>query len=230
MRALYFPHDPTAKEIEIIGDKLHHLLNVVRVGDGEDILLLDGKGIKTHTRICSISKKGIKVSVESYEVVLQGHNIHLAIGIPKKDALELSLKQATELGVKIIYLIRSDFSQNRIPELERLESVLVSALEQANTPFLPNVVSVSWEDIPWGEYAECVLMDSQGKREKYASESKGQDHKLLIIGPEGGFSPNELTFFETHKNIRKLQLPTPILRTPTAVATGVGFLLGTLLD
>jgi RsmE family RNA methyltransferase len=71
-------------------------------------------------------------------------------------------------------------------------------------------------------------MDSQHPSSTKVVSNPGK--KLLIVGPEGGFSPSESQWLHQIKNVRVLQLPTGILRTPTAVATGAGIILESLLD
>lgn len=230
MRAIYLPHTATEKVIELSGDKLHHLVHVVRIEQGEELLLLDGKGTRTLTVVKEFSKKTMRLEVKSSAISNDSHKLHLALGIPKKEALELALKHATELGVRKIFLVRAEYSQTKVPEAERLHSILESALEQANAPFLPEIVTCNWGQLPWGDYQSAVLMNSQQNQPQEASELRRSSQVLLIVGPEGGFSPQELNDFHTNKKIINLQLETPILRTPTAVATGLGFLLGRLLD
>ncbi|MBA2403997.1 MAG: 16S rRNA (uracil(1498)-N(3))-methyltransferase [Bdellovibrionales bacterium] len=211
------------------GDTAHHLINVVRVELNEEILLLNGKGLKIKTQVSSLSKRELILTRIHEEQVTTSLKLDLAIGIPKKEALELSLKQAVELGFRRIYLVRSEYSQNKIPESERLESLLISALEQSNAAYLPELIPATWEMIPASEYSEILMMDSQNKTQDVKS-NKVLTAKLLIVGPEGGYSPDESQFLHQLAGIRIINLPTPILRTPTAVATGAGILLGSLLD
>src|SRR5690606_39103516 len=106
----------------------------------------------------------------------------LALGMPKRDALELCLKEATELGFRKIFLIRSDYSQMKAPEMERMEKLLVSALEQSNAPFLPLIEESRWEDLPFGEYESGLLLDSQTERPETKVEKSGLKSQLLIVG------------------------------------------------
>ena len=210
-------------------ESLHHLVNVVRMKVGENLLLLNGQGLAVETLVEGISKREIKLKKISHLQHERPFHFDLALGMPKREALELSLKQATELGFRKIYLIKSDYSQMKYPERDRTESVLVSALEQSNAPFLPEVVTLPWKDIPWGQYAQAWLLDSQTKtgREERA-KTQGESH-LLIVGPEGGFSPLELTYLHSCQEVRVVHLPTPILRTPTAIAAGAGMMIENLL-
>ena len=211
------------------GDAAHHLVNVVRVEMNEEILLLNGAGLTIKTKVSSLSKRELILTNIGAAQVSRNYSMDLALGIPKKEALELSLKQAVELGFRKIYLIRAEFSQTRLPEPDRLESLLISALEQSNAAYLPEIIQGTWEEIPTNEYSEILMMDSQSKTQD-ARIAKNLESRLLIVGPEGGFSPSESELLHKMPKIRILNLPTPILRTPTAVAVGAGILLESLLD
>ncbi len=228
MRSHYLSDLTVQNEYVLKGDDLHHLVNVVRVETGEEILLTNGKGLQVHSQIDSVSKKELRLILLTQKVTERAFSFDVVIGIPKKEALELCIKQATELGFRTIFLVRSDYSQQRVPEEDRLQALLISALEQSNAPYLPQIISASWDDIPWGSYAEVCIMDSQSENGQ-RNDSRGAE-KLLVIGPEGGWSPKELTHLHAKSNALVLKLPTPILRTPTALAAGAGFLLGRLLD
>lgn len=227
MRALYYPELSELTAYQISGDAHHHLVNVVRVQVGDEILLLNGKGLSITTRVESISKKIVLLQFQNQSLSSERNTYDLALGIPKKDSLELCLKQATELGFRRIFLIRSEFSQSRLPESERLLSLLISALEQSNSAYLPEIITGEWTDIPWTDYQSALLLSSQSKSSENTAHAAS---RLLIVGPEGGFSEKELTLFSQRAEIEIMHLPTPILRTSTAVATGAGILLERLMD
>lgn len=224
-----FQADLTIQEsYQLRGEAAHHLLTVVRIEMGEEILLLNGKGLKVKTKVTALSKRELTLTKLDHSVEEMAFQMDLALGIPKKEALELSLKQAVELGFKKIYLVRSQYSQTKLPESERIKSLLVSALEQSNASFLPEILPVGWGDIPASDYNEILMLDSQNETQK--TQGQKLNKALLVVGPEGGFSPEESALLHKLSAIRIVNLPTPILRTPTAVAAGAGILLGSLLD
>jgi len=229
MRASFQKDLIPQESYKLTGDTAHHLINVIRLELNEEVLLLNGSGLQVKTKVQQISKREILLTQLDYQNVSRNFKMDLALGIPKKEALELSLKQAVELGFRKIYLIRSEYSQTRLPEAERLESLLISSLEQSNSPYIPEIIHSTWEEIPGTEYGEILLMDSQSNVPQ-SIKSNTSEGRLLIVGPEGGFSPHEIEFLHQMPGIRILNLPTPILRTPTAVATGAGIILGSLLD
>lgn len=229
MRASFQKDMVVQDEYQLKGDSAHHLLNVVRVAMGEEILLLNGNGLTVTTVVSLISKKELGLKKLTTSLLKRSYSIDLALGIPKKEALELSLKQAVELGFRKIFLIRSKYSQIRVPDEERLENLLVSAVEQSNSAFMPEVIVSEWDKIPCDNYGQILLMDSKSKANNMESVLR-TDARLLIVGPEAGFSNDELTLLHSLPKVSVLNLPTPILRTPTAVATGAGIILKSLLD
>ena len=228
MRSILLEHDPKAEFVEIVGDKLHHLVHVVRIEADENILLLNGQGVRTLCQVQSISKKSLRVKIVGDFLTNSSHQVDVAIGIPKKDALESCLKQSCELGIRNIFLVRASYSQIKVPEAERIQSILESGVEQSNSAYIPVVKSFDWEAIPWADYESVILLDSQTGMNQVQSSLSGKI--LLVIGPEGGFSPEEMSIFDQLPNLKRVLLPTAILRTPTALSAGVGFVLGALLD
>lgn len=229
MRAHWLNPLQVQEQYVLRGDSLHHLVNVVRIEAGDKLLLLNGEGLFVETVIESILKKEMILKKLAAYQKERDFSFDLALGMPKRDALELCLKEATELGFRRIFLIKSDYSQMKFPEEERVHKLLVSALEQSNAPFLPEVICAKWENVPFKSYAEVILLDSQTNPEGSMESAGGKVEKLLIVGPEGGFSPEELRFLHSSEKVKVVNLPTPILRTPTALATGAGVLLQSLL-
>jgi 16S rRNA (uracil1498-N3)-methyltransferase len=227
LRAAFVSELVSQDQYTLTGDLLHHLVNVIRIEKNEELLLLDGKGFTVKTTVMEVTKKALILKRLSENKAERKTLMDVVIGIPKKEALELCLKEAVELGFRKIFLVRSAYSQTRIPETERMAALLVSALEQSNSAFLPEIIEGSWEELPWNDYGTVILLDSQ--EGKSGNSSKASSHNLLIIGPEGGFSPVELSVIRDRKNVESILLPTPILRTPTALATGAGILLQRLM-
>lgn len=228
MRAHFLEDLKIQDDYIITEESLHHLVNVVRVQSGEELLLLNGQGLKVKTKIETIAKRAMSLKYIDSELINERPVLNLVLGMPKREALELCLKEAVELGFGKIFLLKSEYSQMKFPEPDRIKSLLISALEQSNALFLPIVEKSDWQHIPYSDYAEVIWMDSQEKLRPLEKRSTGKI--LLVVGPEGGFSLEERKMLNNLTNIRILRLPTPILRTPTALAAGAGIVWQRLLD
>lgn len=226
MRAIY--HDfqnASSEEILIIsGDAAHHL-NVVRVRAGERIILLNGKGKKLDGTVKAITKSLVEIEVSSVYDAQRSHEISLAVANPKKEAFEDILKMAVELGVKNIYPLSSEFSQYDYVPSDRVQRILESALIQSNNPFFPEIYSqISLKNFLESHKEPLAFFNSR-PNETDGTYSYKQGQITILIGPEGGFSPNEVTQILKFSKIQEIHLPTPILRAPTAVASSIGYLL-----
>jgi 16S rRNA (uracil1498-N3)-methyltransferase len=225
VRAIFYPFDKHNIDdlIQLSGDCVHHL-TVARVRENEKILLLNGKGQRLLCFIQAFSKKSIDIKIIEVETCRPQHEISLAIAMPKKEAFEDILKMAVELGVTEIYPLTSDYSQYEFTPSERVQRILESALVQSNNPFLPHI------------YPEQILYDFLStfngtlaffnSKENITEASKViSTKKTILIGPEGGFSPEEIAAIKNFSKAEEIHLSTPILRAPTAVAAAIGYLL-----
>jgi 16S rRNA (uracil1498-N3)-methyltransferase len=225
LRDIFYPIDENFEDeiLVVTGDPLHHL-SVTRIRPNEEILILNGKGKKLFGKILSIGKKTAEIKILSSEFSIEGHHIGLAIGLPKKEAFEDILKMATELGVRNIYPLKTDFSQFEYVENERFQRILESALIQSNNAYFPVIHSqMSLSDFLATQKKPLVFFNSQPK--VLRKIPKLADEKIILIGPEGGFSGKEIEKIRAYEINLEIHLPTPILRAPTAVATSVGYLL-----
>ena len=225
MRAIYysFSKENNSQKI-IVSDESAKHLQVVRIKINDDILVLNGKGLKAFTKVGLISKNHVELSVNLIEEAKVSHEISLAIASPKKDAFEDILKIAIELGVQNIYPLSSEFSQYDYLYSDRIQRILESALIQSNNPFLP-IIHPQIELDLFLNQLNCPLYFFNSRPSSSVTSQVTTGPKIILIGPEGGFSPREEANILAQKGIFSIHLPTPILRAPTAVASSIGYLL-----
>ncbi len=225
MRALYLPTTQAlaGQSLLIEGEAHHHLAHVIRLQVGEELKLLNGLGGVAEVRVTGITKRVVEVKVLAVSEVPPQPSCDVLILTPKREALELMLKMATELGVGRIFLLRGALSPERLPVDTRLSALLRSALEQSNNPWLPELILCpQWEAVPVADYAAILLLDLAPV--ETTVRNTGQK-TLLVVGPEGGFSADERQRFQSWPHSQTVSLVTPILRAPTALAAGIGWWL-----
>lgn len=224
MRAIFLEGN-YQDEVIVEGDRFHHLINVVRAKIGDEILLLNGRGTSSLATIVSINKKVAHLIINKQTNVQRSSNITVALCLPKRDALDLCIKQAVEIGINKTILIESDFSVNKSVKHERVERLIESAIEQSNNPFKMQIESISSLDkIELDDFDQVFCLSSQDQTTKDISYDQ-HSNLLLIIGPEGGFSDQERQYLNNNKKINTIYLNTFILRTPTALSVGSGHIL-----
>lgn len=228
MRAVYLPSLEIQGTAQLEGETHHHLKNVLRIEIGEEILGLNGLGLSQKMRVSEITKKSITLTPLSYYHTEKKWELDLYLYVPKKDALELCLKQAVEIGFSKITLIQGDFSQQKMLEEDRVMRLLISALEQSNNPYLPSL-EFSPRSLNFDSYEAIYFFDSTAEKQGRIAQTKCSK-VAMVIGPEAGFSEREIEFYRSLPKASALRLPIPILRTPTAVSVGAGILLHSLVD
>jgi 16S rRNA (uracil1498-N3)-methyltransferase len=208
---------------------------VLRFNRGERVVLFDGSG---HDFTCEIKDyQGKTVSLEIIEkkenVVKATRGIVLYAALVKKDTFEWIVQKATELGVLDIVPVLADRSEKKNINVERLEKIIVEAAEQSGRGALPKLHEMqslgdvlSDKDFLGGKAAESIAFDPIGKKfsEEDIKDMSDSDNMGVFIGPEGGWSENELADFEK-TGVLVRSLGPQILRTETAVVAALAQLI-----
>lgn len=220
-------------KIKIMGDDYSHLKNVLRAKIGEKIDVCDENGSRYKTKISTLTKKEviceiIAVDDKSTEPLV---SIDLYQGLPKADKLELIIQKSTEIGVKAIFPVQMARTIVKFDErssekkLERWNKISAEASKQCGRQKIPKVHEVinfknSIENI--SKY-DIVLLPYENEKSvtikevlKKAKKSKAIKEIAVMIGPEGGFSEEEINILNKLKNVHTVTLGPRILRTETA--------------
>ncbi len=197
----------TFKELQLSDEKLHHLKNVLRIKDMDEIKISNGKG-----KIYFGNLDGNVVSLKSNQEFERKNDIDVFISfIQDKDRLRFIVEKLTELSVSSISFGPTDHSQKIKVDLDKFNIWSISAVEQSGNAFKPDIFisnNLDFEKFNHG-------LDITGKH------IKGNNNKKNIaIGPEGGWSNNEKDKFKYLSNIGDFTL-----RTETASILGVSLLM-----
>lgn len=234
------PADLTSEQVTITGENARHLALVLKVQPGERLSVMDGKGFRYECKVVSVQKKEVSAEVikkEAYSVE-SPLSITLAQGMAKGEKMDLIVQESTELGVSRIIPVITDRSQVRhTHKTERWRKIAMSASQQSGRnliPYIENPVIFSEfidrfapphakgyvEDIKGIRLENGTgIIFSEGREEtnlrKILSGMKGIKQLTILIGPEGGFSKDEVSSAKEHGFI-EASLGPRILRTGTA--------------
>lgn len=195
--------------------QVHYLYHVMRRSVSDEILLFNGQDGEWIARIDELNKKkGIFVPISQTRAQTNEAGAVLAVALIKKDCFDFILQKATELGVKKIIPLITDRTVIHQLSLDRANLIVTEAAEQCERLTIP--------DIEKPQLLKAFLNTASPETLVYLSE-RGESTTTLncdknicfIIGPEGGWSPEELQLFE-HKKISALNLGQLILRAETA--------------
>lgn len=236
MRAIFLPeynHESASleQEINVDGDRAKHLIRVIRIKLGEQVLVLNGRGFKAISEVSNIEKKTIVLIIKKIDLEKKQEFLDIAVACPKRDAFEEIVRASVELGISRLIPLYSQFSQLKEIQYERLEKIIESGIIQSNNPFALPIekfqglseflkTTIQYDHVFYLNYS-----DSNFKGLESLTGLKGKK-VLLILGPEGGFSKEEELDIKKIKGLQSIPLSNYILRSPTAAIAGIGLLFG----
>jgi 16S rRNA (uracil1498-N3)-methyltransferase len=217
----------TLKTVTVTGDSARHLIKVVRIKINEEVLLLNGKGLKVFTKVKVLEKKEVLLDINNYSEEGPKHRIDLALALPKKEAVEDIVRFAIELGINNIIPMTSKYSQSEIKRNERLDRIIEGAMIQSNNPYILNIAhNKNLTDLKEiSESYDKVIFFCSQKRVTNKFETNNNEKLLIVIGPEAGLTTEEEEGIAALENSYAVHMNSYILRAPTALCTATGFVL-----
>lgn len=219
MQIFYTPD--IAVNPELPEEEAGHCIRVLRLTEGDEILLTDGKGSFYKAAISRAHYKHCEVSIlESWEQpALWNFRLHIAVAPTKNmDRMEWFAEKATEIGIDIITCLNCRFSERREIKPARLEKILVSAMKQSQKATLPQLAGMT-------DFKAFVSQPFDGRKFIAHCEDGGKsllkqtyhpgENALVMIGPEGDFSPDEIEL-ALQQGFEPISLGESRLRTETA--------------
>jgi 16S rRNA (uracil1498-N3)-methyltransferase len=211
-------HPEIDLEIDLDEDNSRHVVQVLRMEVGQEVCLTDGKGALLTAGIVEAHKKKCRVTVRLVELLPPpARKVTVAIS-PLKNAsrLEWFLEKATEIGIAEIIPLITDRTGRQHLRSDRLHNILVSALLQSQQAWLP----VLRPAIPFAQLLEAPGFDRRliawmEERSANAYPVPQAGSTLILIGPEGDFTPEEAAAALARKYI-PVTLGKNRLRTETA--------------
>jgi 16S rRNA (uracil1498-N3)-methyltransferase len=185
--------DALAPTVTVEGDEFHHSIRVVRVRVGEEVELFDRAGKAAKGRVESIERdRAVIVAGEVLPSRESPLALHLAMAIIQLEKFELVLQKATELGVaSIIPLIteRVELRRERYAgKQERWEKIVLEAVKQSGRALVPRLEApAEFEDVI-ARPGVKILFEAEEETEALHEVREA----TLFIGPEGGWSEDEL--------------------------------------
>ena len=216
---LFFTENPES-EIVLSKQESKHATKVLRKKEGDILNFTNGKGSFYKAEITVADTKKCRLQIINSKQKPKQHNYHLHIAIaPTKnmDRYEWFLEKATEIGIDEITPIICDHSERKVLKTVRCNRILISAIKQSLKFHLPKLN----EAMPLKDFLE---LDFEGN--KYISHCEKSDKlelknvkleekTLVLIGPEGDFSPAEIEI-ALQNQFKAVSLGKSRLRTETA--------------
>lgn len=222
-------------------EQSNYLLRVLRLAPGGEVRLFNGRDGEWDAAICAAGKKA-EVSPTAQrrpQPPPAGPALTLLFAPVKKDETDLIVEKATELGAIRIQPVLTHRTQTRTVRLDRFRKIALEAAEQTERLDLPEIADVATLDaalaaLPAG--TALIFCDEAGDAlgAPWGGETgrarpiravleglKGWDAALLI-GPEGGFTPEERSYLRSRTGTFAVSLGPRILRAETAAVAAMG--------
>lgn len=220
MHVFYTP-DISSDIYTLNEEESKHCSRVLRLNLGDVIHLIDGRGGLYEAEISGIAKKNVQLKVinKQSEFGKRDHHLHIAIAPTKNiDRLEWFLEKATEIGIDEITPIICDRSERKVVKEERLEKVITSAVKQSLTAYHPKLnPSITFAELMKQNInsEKMIAHCMEGEKPYIYQIAKPFQSYLILIGPEGDFTPAELDI-ALQNNYKPVTLGNTRLRTETA--------------
>jgi 16S rRNA (uracil1498-N3)-methyltransferase len=202
-------------------DQSRYLTQVMRLKAGDDLLVFNGRHGEWRASVAEVLKKGVILRAgEQVREQTHGPDLELIVAVVKKARIETIVEKATELGAARVRLVLTHRTNADRLRLDRLDTIAEEAAEQTGRLDVPLVYDpVKLDALLDGWDAERRLMfcdETGGAPAVSALTSAGGEKWAILIGPEGGFSPEEGELLRALPFTTAVSLGPRILRADTA--------------
>jgi 16S rRNA (uracil1498-N3)-methyltransferase len=195
---IFYTPELSGKTYTLDETESKHCIRVLRLEKGDEITLVDGRGGFYVAAIADANPKRCAVTVVKSEqnYGLRNFAVQVAIAPTKNiERIEWFLEKATEIGINRVTPLLCRFSERKEIKHDRLEKVTISAMKQSLKAYLPQLDGLT-------KFADFIRQPFEGQkfiahceeqhRELLKNLVKSGENYLILIGPEGDFSPEEI--------------------------------------
>ncbi len=179
-----------------------HCIKVLRMKQGDKIFVTDGKGYRYSCTIIDPNPKHVYLNINSKEFIPNHWNEQITITIaiaPTKnmDRMEWFAEKSTEIGINAIIPIKCSHSERKELKIERINKILVSATKQSLKTTIPQLSEmikfVEFVKQPFDGQKFIAYCDESIEKKNFIKEYIASNNVLILIGPEGDFTPEEVS-------------------------------------
>lgn len=224
--------DENSKEVLFNKEESRHIATVLRKKEGDVLQITNGKGVLYKAKLKSVNpKKCTGILLDITQVENMPYRLHLAVAPTKlNDRFEWFLEKATEIGISEITPIICDHSERRQIKHERYDKIILGAAKQSLKAYLPKLnPAINFTEFISKDFSEydlkCIAHCEETARQSLKAVLHAKQSILVLIGPEGDFSPSEINSAISDGFVA-ISLGPSRLRTETAalaICQSVGF-------
>jgi 16S rRNA (uracil1498-N3)-methyltransferase len=227
MIRLYIPQPlSTGAALAPTLEQSRYLTQVMRLKTGDELRVFNGRDGEWRCSVAEVLKRGCLLKAEErIRDQILPPDVELILAVVKKSPLEFAVEKATELGVRRIRLVRTARTQPQTIRLDRLDTIAVESAEQTGRMDVPEIVASEPLDAlldGWNPERRLMFCDETGGPPALtALPEAGGAVWGILIGPEGGFSPDERERLRALPHATVVSLGPRVLRADTAAVTAL---------
>ena len=206
-------------------DQARYLTTVMRLGVGDEVALFNGRDGEWRARVAEVSKRGCSLEViEQTRAQAEGPDLDLVVALVKRARLETIVEKAAELGARRVRLVVTRRTNADHTNVGRLQAIATEAAEQTGRLDVPQVLEpAKLENLldGWETGRRLMFCDEGGEAKPVLEALDGEGPWAVLIGPEGGFAPEERERLRALPFVTAVSLGPRILRADTAAISAL---------
>ena len=231
MKETRFFYVPDAEKLtELPAEEANHAIKVLRLKEGDELMLMDGKGSFYRAEVTLVSNHHCMYRIverQPQQPQWEGR-VHLAIAPTKmNDRIEWMAEKATEVGIDELSFLNCQFSERRNLKTERIKKIVVAAVKQSHKAWMPVVNElesfrqfISRQSSSHRYIAHCYNEVPRVNLFDELCRLDASEDALVLVGPEGDFSIDEVRY-AVSQGFVSVDLGKSRLRTETAGLSAV---------
>jgi 16S rRNA (uracil1498-N3)-methyltransferase len=217
---VFFSADIFGEFFTLNKEESKHIVRVLRKENGDRFFVTNGKGSLFEVEIAEAHPKNcvLKILQEKIEYGKRASSLHIAIAPTKNiNRYEWFLEKATEIGIDKISPLICTHSERKVIKPERLEKVIIAAAKQSVKAYFPTLLHISKFELflQNNHPGNKLIAVCSGKDIIPIQKALTKGDTIILIGPEGGFSPEEIVMAKEY-GFKTVSLGDSRLRTETA--------------
>jgi 16S rRNA (uracil1498-N3)-methyltransferase len=227
MIRLFVPHDLALGAVLALDEgQSRYLAAVMRLSAGDELLVFNGRDGEWRARVASLGKRAVTLeAAEPTRAQATGPDLDLVVALVKRARLETIVEKAAELGARRVRLTITRRTNVDFVKLGRLDAIAMEAAEQTGRLDVPEVADPEKLDKildAWDPARRLVFCDEGGDARPAIEALAGTGAPAaILIGPEGGFAPEERERLRGLPFVVPVSLGPRILRADTAAISAM---------